>query len=164
MLEEKQPQQIFQNYKKSILDDRNILKGIIAHYYLSFIFEDTNDNRQKALNRTIADFGGLYSKNKIIEISKKIKAFLKKENEYFQYKNWDRIFNEHIIFDADGKEYRIDRLLVNTKKKEIMILDFKTGEDFDEKQIAEYKRIIEELPIVKRENYKVDAKFLYIEI
>jgi len=45
-----------------------------------------------------------------------------------------------------------------------MILDFKTGEDFDEKQIAEYKRIIEELPIVKKGNYKVDAKFLYIEI
>ncbi|NQV18282.1 MAG: UvrD-helicase domain-containing protein [Armatimonadetes bacterium] len=164
MLEAKQPQQIFQNYKKSILEDRNILKGIIAHYYLSLVFKDTNENRQKALHRTIADFGGLYSKNKIMEISKKINAFLKKENEYFQYENWDRIFNEHIIFDADGKEYRIDRLLVNTHKKEIMILDFKTGEDFDEKQIAEYRRIIEELPIVKKGNYKVDAKFLYIEI
>ncbi len=164
MLEAKQSQQIFQNYKKSILEERNILKGIIAHYYLSFIFEDTNENRQNALHRTVADFGGLYSKNKIIEISKRINAFLNKENEYFQYENWDRIFNEHIIFDADGKEYRIDRLLVNTHKKEIMILDFKTGEDFNEKQIAEYKRIIEELPIVKKENYKVDAKFLYIEI
>ena len=164
MLEKKPSQQIFQNYKKSILEDRNILKGIIAHYYLSFIFEDTNENRQNALNRTIAEFGGLFSKHKIIEISNKINTFLKNENEYFQYENWDRIFNEHIIFDADGKEYRIDRLLVNSHKKEIMILDFKTGEDFDDKQIAEYKRIIEELPIVTKQNYKVNAKFLYIEI
>ena len=85
MLQSMQSQKTFQNYKKSILEDRNILKGIIAHYYLSFIIEDTNENRQKALNRTIADFGGLYSKNKIIEISKNINVFLEKENAYFLY-------------------------------------------------------------------------------
>ncbi len=164
MLEVKQTQQNFQYYKKSILENRNILKGIIAHYYLSFIFEDTHENRKNALNRTIANFGESFSETKIREIAEKINAFIKKENEYFRYKNWDKIFNEHIIFDADGKEYRIDRLLVNTYKKEILILDFKTGEEFDEKQIDEYRRIIENLPIVKKENYNVNAKFLYIEI
>ncbi|HOQ80690.1 MAG TPA: hypothetical protein PLH63_06465, partial [Candidatus Cloacimonadota bacterium] len=81
-------------------------------------------------------------------------------NAQFFSEDWDKIYNEYTIFDND-KMYRIDRLLISDKRKEIMILDFKTG-SYNEEQLQNYKSIIESLPIVKEEGYIVDTYFLEV--
>ena len=41
------------------------------------------------------------------------------------------------------KIYRVDRMIVDDEKKEILILDFKTGETKEESQLEEYRRVVQ---------------------
>ncbi|MBT5420199.1 MAG: hypothetical protein HOK80_04865, partial [Candidatus Cloacimonetes bacterium] len=63
-----------------------------------------------------------------------------------------------------GKESRIDRLMINTLKKKILIIDYKTGSHYEDEQLDRYKELLDKLPIVKNENYNVDKKFLEVKV
>ncbi|MCK4654917.1 MAG: PD-(D/E)XK nuclease family protein, partial [Candidatus Cloacimonetes bacterium] len=65
---------------------------------------------------------------------------------------------------AKGKEFRIDRMMVNTKNKEILIIDYKTGAHYEEEQLDKYEEIIEKLAVVKKDKYSVKTKFVEVRI
>ncbi|RLC49152.1 MAG: hypothetical protein DRI23_09665, partial [Candidatus Cloacimonadota bacterium] len=83
---------------------------------------------------------------------------------YFDESKWDRVFNEYTVFDENGKESRIDRMMINTVAKEILIIDFKTGSNYEAEQLNNYKKLIEGLPVVKRDNYRVETSFVEIQL
>lgn len=155
---------VVQDYKHAYLEKKSALKGTIAHYYLAQIKVDAKDIRARARDRTVAEYGSVLPLFDIEKIIEKINRFIESNEQYFSQGKWERIFTEYTIFDKNGKEYRIDRLLVNNSEKSVLILDFKTGEEYNERQIQIYKEIIQQLRIVQESRYRVSAKFLEVEI
>ncbi len=152
------------DYKKIYMENKNILKGNIVHEYLSYIKKDSPNSRNLARNKTFMKFGTLLTKPEMNLIFEKINIFLDKNHYYFKSNTWNKIYNEYTIFDKNGVEFRIDRLMIDNSNKQLLIVDYKTGEHFDEKQLENYKRIIMELPIVIRENYNIETKFIEVKI
>ncbi|MBC8415891.1 MAG: UvrD-helicase domain-containing protein [Candidatus Cloacimonetes bacterium] len=150
--------------KKEFLENKSILTGNIVHFYLSNIDYDNDQNREVACYRTIAKYGSLMHLDKVQVILEKTNNFIKENIELFSKENWDRVFNEYSVFNAKGKEFRIDRMMVNSRKKEILIIDYKTGAHYEEEQLDKYKEIIEKLPIVINKNYSVKTKFVEVRI
>ncbi len=157
-----EPENIHQ-LKKEILDNQSIQVGNIVHDYLSHIKYDSPNARQIALENTLAKYGSLFHRKKIQEIVLKVNQFINENKEIFNQDNWDKVFNEFTIYDKHGKESRIDRLMINTKEKKLLIIDYKTGSYFEQEQLDRYKEIIEKLSVVKNENYRVDVKFLEVK-
>jgi hypothetical protein len=135
-----------------------------VHEYLSHIDYDNLEIRQIALENTIAKYGSLFHRNKINEIVLQVNVFLKENSDFFNKDNWNKVFNEYTIFDGNNKESRIDRLMINTKEKKILILDYKTGIHFEQEQLDKYKEIVDKLPLVKKDKYRVDVKFIEVKV
>ncbi|MDA3812890.1 MAG: UvrD-helicase domain-containing protein, partial [Candidatus Cloacimonetes bacterium] len=150
--------------KTEILDNQSIQIGNIVHEYLSHIDYDNLEIRQIALENTIAKYGSLFHRNKINEIVLQVNVFLKENSDFFNKDNWNKVFNEYTIFDGNNKESRIDRLMINTKEKKILILDYKTGIHFEQEQLDKYKEIVDKLPLVKKDKYRVDVKFIEVKV
>ena len=146
------------------LQNQSIQIGNIVHEYLSYIDYADATIRQIAFEKTLAKYGSLIHRNKIQEIILKVNEFINEYNYFFNKDHWDKVFNEFTIFDEKGKESRIDRLMINTKENKIMIIDYKTGSHYKQEQLDRYKEIMEKLPIVKKENYIVDTKFLEVRV
>jgi hypothetical protein len=146
------------------LENQSIQIGNIVHDYLSHIKYDNTKSRQVALENTLAKYGSLFHRNKIIGIITKVNESIDEHSAYFNENNWDRVFNESTIFNDQGKESRIDRLMINTLKKKILIIDYKTGSHYEDEQLDRYKELLDKLPIVKNENYNVDKKFLEVKV
>ncbi|KQC11724.1 MAG: hypothetical protein APR54_10585 [Candidatus Cloacimonas sp. SDB] len=150
--------------KKEILKNHSIQIGNIAHEYLSHIEFYDQTELQKARNKTLAKYGNLFSAKKIFKILAEIDNFMVENSIYFDKKYWDSIMNELVIFDRKGNEFRIDRMMINFQKKEIMIVDFKTGKFQEQEQLDNYRNIICKLEKVKRKNYSVKTRFLEIHL
>jgi ATP-dependent exoDNAse (exonuclease V) beta subunit len=162
-LAERKPENIHQ-LKTEIIDNQSIQIGNIVHEYLSYIDYDNPMIKQTAFEKTLAKYGSLFHKNKIQKIIVKVNEFIKVNSDLFNKDNWDKVFNEYTIFDGYGKESRIDRLMVNSKNKEILIIDYKTGAHYEEEQLDKYKEIIEKLAVVKKDKYSVKTKFMKVRI
>lgn len=151
-------------YSLELEEKRNI--GNIIHYFLENIKYGEKNEIEVAKNKTFSKYGSLFERKKIeneILSDKKIDDFFKNNSEVFS-KKWDIIYNEYSIYsEEENKLYRIDRLMIDTSKKEIFIVDYKTG-DYEEQQIELYKKLVlQELDRVKeKENYSIKTK--YIEI
>ena len=65
---------------------------------------------------------------------------------------------EFEIFDNE-KKYRIDRLIIDEKNNEIIIIDYKTGQN-NKEQLENYKQIIENQVDKK---YTVKTQFINIK-
>jgi ATP-dependent exoDNAse (exonuclease V) beta subunit len=150
--------------QSSFLTQRNVMKGNIVHHYLSLIEFDEPQVRTRAARITMGEFGTLMNREEISSLIASADKFLDSHNSYFNRDNWDMAFNEKIIFDAKSKEFRIDRMMVSTERKEVLIMDYKTGEHYEESQLENYKKIIASLPIVETDGYKIVTRFLEIEI
>lgn len=153
-----------QDFKSTYVEKRSALKGTVAHYYLAQIKVDKEDIKARARASTVAEYGGVFPASDIEKIIETTDRFIGNNKQYFSSEKWERIFTEYTIFDKNGKEYRIDRLLVNSSEKIVLILDFKTGEEYDKKQIQKYKDVIQQLPIVQQNHYTISAKFLEVEV
>jgi predicted nuclease of restriction endonuclease-like (RecB) superfamily len=138
------------------------LIGNITHDFLSFIKYKTENEIELAHNKIIAKYGSLLNLEELENIIENIRAFIEQRQEYFDENKWDRVFNEFVIFDEYGREFRIDRLMINSTNKRILIVDFKTGSHYQQEQLDRYRQIVEKLPIVKRDDYRVDTEFLEI--
>ena len=136
--------------------------GSIVHFYLSFIIEDTPWYQKLAKRKTNQEFGAKITN--LDDIANKIQDFVKENYIYYTKSKWDQIHTEYTIFDSNHKEFRLDRLLISNSRKEILILDYKTGESYSQKQIDQYCRIIQQLEFVKKNNYNVSGKFLEIKL
>lgn len=153
-----------QQFSIEFLQNKSVLIGNIVHEYLSHIQYFEASQLVIAKNKTISKYGSLMNFNHIQQIIEMINLFIKDNNSYFDRSRWDKVFNEFTIFDQFGKEARIDRLVVNTESKQILIIDYKTGSIYEKEQLDRYRQIIEKLPIVKKEDYRVETEYVKINI
>lgn len=150
-------------YSLELEEKRNI--GNIVHYFLENIKYGEKKEIELALKKTFSKYGALFGEKKLREdilSEEKIEKIFKNNPDIFS-KKWDIIYNEYSIYSEQEKKlYRIDRLMIDNKTKEIYIVDYKTG-TYEEEQLKNYKELIEfELSKIKEKNYTVKTK--YIEI
>ena len=150
-------------YSLDLEEKRNI--GNIVHYFLENIKYGEKEEIELALKKTFSKYGALFGEKKLKEeilSEKKINKIFKNNPDIFS-KKWDIIYNEYSIYSEQEKKlYRIDRLMIDNKTKEIYIVDYKTG-TYEEEQLKNYKELVEfELSRIKEKNYTVKTK--YIEI
>jgi ATP-dependent exoDNAse (exonuclease V) beta subunit len=131
------------DFKQTYLLDRAALKGSVAHYYLSYIKYNKPDEQSVARLRTLRQFGNLLRKADLEAIIAKVDAQLPRMSTIFD-PAYDLILTEYTVFQK-GKEYRIDRLMLNSQAKTYCIIDFKTGGIHEPDQIALYGRIMASL-------------------
>ncbi len=157
---------------RRFVHDRSAVRGDVAHYYLSFIKLDSPQARDSARKRTLMKYGSLLPQQTIDHIIVRTNEFLAENKTYFSRENWDQVFTEVTIFPDGGSDsavragaqLRIDRMMVNHEKKQIMILDYKSGEVWHEEQIEIYQRAVEELPAVKNQGYRIETKYVKIDL
>ena len=150
-------------YSLELEEKRNI--GNIVHYFLENIKYGEKEEIELALKKTFSKYGALFGERKLkdeILSEEKIEKIFKNNPDIFS-KKWDIIYNEYSIYSEQEKKlYRIDRLMIDNKTKEIYIVDYKTG-TYEEEQLKNYKELVEfELLRIKEKNYTVKTK--YIEI
>ena len=150
-------------YSLELEEKRNI--GNIIHYFLENIKYGEKEEIELALKKTFSKYGALFGEKKLREdilSEEKIEKIFKNNPDIFS-KKWDIIYNEYSIYSEQEKKlYRIDRLMIDNKTKEIYIVDYKTG-TYEEEQLKNYKELVEfELSRIKEKNYTVKTK--YIEI
>ena len=150
-------------YSLELEEKRNI--GNIVHYFLENIKYGEKEETELALKKTFSKYGALFGEKKLkdeILSEEKIEKIFKNNPDIFS-KKWDIIYNEYSIYSEQEKKlYRIDRLMIDNKTKEIYIVDYKTG-TYEEEQLKNYKELVEfELSRIKEKNYTVKTK--YIEI
>lgn len=150
-------------YSLELEEKRNI--GNIVHYFLENIKYGEKEEIELALKKTFSKYGALFGEKKLREdilSEEKIEKIFKNNPDIFS-KKWGIIYNEYSIYSEQEKKlYRIDRLMIDNKTKEIYIVDYKTG-TYEEEQLKNYKELVEfELSRIKEKNYTVKTK--YIEI
>ena len=87
--------------------------------------------------------------------------FIKQNPHYFD-KKWDKVFNEFTIFDHEKRMYRIDRLMINTNEKKMLIIDYKTGQVDDDQQTENYINIIKNMPVFTKDKYEITAGYVFL--
>jgi len=152
------------NFSSVYLKDHDIDKGNIIHYFLSFIKYGSAEEIEFAKKKTTGYYGNLIPEITILDLLTQVTEYLKKNLTGLFSDKWNRILTEYTLFGPTGKEYRLDRLMIDQKNKEIQIIDYKTGEYYEQEQINEYINAVKFLPIVQKENYKVIGKFIEIPL
>ncbi|MDD2210023.1 MAG: UvrD-helicase domain-containing protein [Candidatus Cloacimonetes bacterium] len=134
---------VVSDYRNAYLEKRWALYGDVAHHYLSFIIHNKSDEHSRAQRECIQRFGAILGKSKLERIFAKLEEELNSNSFLFGFE-YDKIFTEIAI----GK-YRIDRLMLNTKDKKALLVDYKTGGIHEKEQLENYRRILAKLPAFK---------------
>jgi RecB family exonuclease len=144
------------------LHNKSVLIGNIAHEFLSQVYTADASSLQKARTHTLALYGTLLPADEMQHLLTQIATIPALHEQLFAAEQWDQIFTEHTVFDADGREYRIDRLQISHARREILIVDYKTGSTHDEAQLQKYEEIIGSIPAAH--GYRVHSQFIEINI
>ena len=147
---------------KKIVEQRADIYGSLVHDYLSCIRYNTESEIKFAESVSYKAYGNILSQSRFKDLFSQVQEWIN-ENKYYFSQEWDKVFNEYSIFDKSGKEFRIDRLMVNSAKKEICIVDYKTGSISEENQIHNYADIISSLEFV-RDNFSVKTEYLKVKL
>lgn len=142
--------------KKAYLTDRALLLGEMRHYYLSHLIHNSSSEQETALQRTINLYASLLSLDQIKAEIEKLKANIAQHDWLFDAR-WDKVFNE-IELVLDGKRLRLDRLMIDSKLKAVMIVDYKSGDETDPGQLDTYKRALQQLPALQAEAYEIETR------
>ncbi|WP_408956574.1 UvrD-helicase domain-containing protein [Natroniella sp. ANB-PHB2] len=138
--------------------DREIkkIKGLAIHYYLEYIRYDTSQEREYARSMVLAKYGNLLGPTRLQEVFTRAEDLIDRRQDYFSNR-WD-IYTEYQLVSG-GKEYRIDRLMVDNKRKEVVIVDYKSGWRQKEDQLAKYAKIVgERLEL----DYEIKTEFVKV--
>jgi len=149
------------NWKSMWLENRSNLYGNLAHYYLSFLKYNLPEEHNYALKQCILKYGTLLTHSEIEEKINSLKNNLP-ISELFP-PDYDKVFTEFTLF-SEGNQYRIDRLLIDTKQKRALILDYKTGVTKEQEQLEHYKNALSNLPAIKDDNFSIDTKFISLTL
>jgi ATP-dependent exoDNAse (exonuclease V) beta subunit len=133
---------------RMIKNREKILKGNILHTILSQIGNCINNDIDKMVERAIVYTRVRYSFLKDFSFFENTVRRILNNKEFREvfYIPDGIVYCEKEISDRSGDVKRIDRLIV--KEKEVLIVDYKSsqdGEEEDNKQVAEYMRIINDI-------------------
>jgi len=158
------PEERFLNYKTMYLKQRGQDRGNVVHYFLSMIKFDSNEARQLALRRTRAFYGTLLPAGEIERLARAAGGFLEAHSQLYSQQQWDRVFTEFTLYGREGQERRIDRLMVSEKRREVLIIDYKTGDVLEPQQLEEYVHLVESIEPIGRAGYRVRGEYCEINI
>lgn len=149
------------NWKQSYLEKRDNLKGNITHYYLSMIKYAERAEIEQARILTQRQFGNLLNKTELEKLLDDLEQQLPGISELFK-PDYDIVWTEYTVFHK-GREYRLDRLMLNTKTKTYRIIDYKTGSIQKEEQAGFYQSIIKNI-LPQDYSPEQDAGYIYIDL
>ncbi len=136
----------------------SLVTGEFVHLYLSMIKYGEEAEFDAAWNTVNRHFGGIFSRQEMEAIVSEIDVWVEQHPELF-LSRWTRVFNEITLYGDDGQEYRIDRLLIDDERKEILIVDYKTGGIADPWQKEKYVELVGK---AEQGNYTI--RFEYLEV
>lgn len=145
--------------KMTVKKEFNRKIGLAIHYYLENIKYNSIKEKELSKKLTLQKYGNMFSREMMKNVFNRANTFLE-ENERFFRNEWE-VFTEYELQNDSGQVFRVDRLVVNHTKKEIWILDYKTGITMDMAQLENYKNILIKKGIT---DYEINLKFLLIDI
>jgi len=145
--------------KMTVKKEFNRKIGLAIHYYLENIKYDGIDERKLSKKLTLQKYGNMLSNKMMKDVLDRADLFLN-ENKLFFNNEWE-VFTEYELQNDSGQVYRIDRLVINHIKKEIWILDYKTGVTRDIAQLENYRNILIKKGVT---DYEIKLKFLLIQL
>ncbi len=146
--------------KDNWLHKRSALFGNIAHYYLSFLYRNTKQEKEYGLSQVIRTYSSVLKQDEIREFIFNLDSRINDLPALFD-PCYDRIFTELPIYDG-SKTYRIDRLMVDTSNKKVMIYDYKTGSIPDLHQLDHYKTILQNIPYFAGGDFTINTAYVSI--
>ena len=129
-------------------------EGSMVHEYLSNIEHNKLSEHDVSCRVLYQKYGDYFSRGDIDKLCSRCKAFVNSNPEIFS--NSYRVFNEYIVFDGT-KEYRVDRLMIDDINKQVVIIDYKTGEEKQQQQLDNYKRIVSD---ILENEYQIETRFV----
>lgn len=129
-------------------------EGSMVHEYLSNIEHNKVSEHDLSCKVLYQKYGDYFSGEDIDKLCGRCKAFVNSKPEIFS--NNYRVFNEYIVFDGT-KEYRMDRLMIDDINKQVVIIDYKTGEEKQQQQLDTYKRIVSD---ILENEYQIETRFV----
>lgn len=148
--------------KKSWLEDKSNLRGDMAHFYLSYIIRNTEAERHQATQKCLHRYGSLVPHDDILSLCNAVIANLPRLNHLFEPR-WDKVFTEQVIY-LHGREYRIDRLMLDSKAKTAYIADYKTGSTKEQDQLDTYLDALQALPYIRDNGYSIETGFVNLKL
>ncbi len=130
------------------------LDGSMVHEYLAYIAKNEAVEHSLATKVLYQKYGNFFSAKEIDSVCARCKEFVVHNTGLFSEKY--QVFNEYIVFDGT-KEYRVDRLMIDEKNKEVLIIDYKTGEEKEQKQLDNYQRIVSD---ILGSEYIIETRFV----
>ena len=138
------------SYKDVYLEKRQALWGDLAHYYLSFIKIDSDDEHQRARRESISRYGSLLPIEQLQRFFTKLCQEIHKHSHLFD-PDYDKIYNE---FEVGS--FRVDRLMLNTAAKKAWIIDYKTGDVHEKEQLDVYQEVLAGLPAFQGYSFRTE--------
>jgi len=152
----------YANLRKIWLEDRHNLFGDLVHHYLSHLIHSTDSEHAHAARACIARFCSILPQSSILAVEERIRTIIPSLGDIFDC-HWDKVFTEFPIYHR-GKEMRIDRLMLDTKTRQGLIVDYKTGGIHEKDQLDRYLAALMELPAIRDGSYKISTRYLPIKI
>lgn len=149
------------DWKKIWILERNALIGKLVHHYLSFLIRNTAAERCRGLESCFIKYGNIVSVADIRALCLKTDNALGDHIALFD-PAFDKVFTEWEIWHQ-GKEYRIDRLMISTIKKTAWIVDYKTGGIDEPDQLDIYAAALMSLPHFQVNKYAVKRDYLELK-
>lgn len=140
------------DFKAVYLERRHALYGDLAHLYISFIIRDEELEHQRAKRECIQRFGSILPQSRITRFVDDLQQELRNHSYLFD-PEYDHVFTEFAV-----RKYRIDRLMMNTRAKKALIVDFKTGGIHEQDQLEVYKLALEGLPTLQ--GYSFETRYV----
>lgn len=147
------------DWKKVWLEDRSNLFGDLAHHYLSFLKKGSPEEHDHAFKQCLTRFGAIIPLEELRTKLNSLKNNLSQDQIFPA--GYDKVFTEFTVWH-NGFEQRLDRLVLDTKNKKALILDYKTGKEQDARQLERYKQALQALDALK--DYQIDTKFIELKI
>ncbi len=153
-------------YSLDIEKENKRKKGLAMHYYLEFIKYNTDEERELATKMTLFKYGNMFGKKNMARTLDRIINFLFNDEKVLKYDIFNakyKVYTEYEIVEKlkNGiRKHRLDRLNIDYDNKYTLIIDYKTGESKDQRQLEDYKLLVRQ---ALGSDYQVDGVFLEIE-
>lgn len=135
--------------------------GNVVHEYLSHVHHDEPAQHDKALRQCRIKYGEWLKNPKVKQALETLKGWIANHPQWFD-RRW-MVYTEQLIYHQ-GKEFRMDRLMVDHQSREIMIIDYKTGTLKDTSQLEDYEAALNALDWVKAGGYSVSSQFVEVNV
>lgn len=149
------------DWKKIWVENRRNLLGNLIHHYLSFVRRNLQSEHEYAARQCLSFYGSILTQSEILNTIGRLRQSLQAEPELFDPR-YDKVFTEYTLYHR-GRELRLDRLMLDTKNKQALILDYKTGVSRQQEQLDQYLQALQSTNAISSQGYTVSARFLVLK-